>query len=34
MEILKAGTFIADQVDPCCGGAYDYDNDSNCIDDR
>ncbi len=34
MEILKNGVSYTESVDPCCGGAYNYDNDSNCIDDQ
>lgn len=34
MEILKEGNLSTEQIDPCCGGAYDYDNDSNCVDDQ
>ena len=34
MEVLKEGSLITELVDPCCGGAYDYDNDSNCVDDQ
>ena len=34
MEIIKEATFDVQCTDPCCGGAYDYDPDSNCIDDK
>ncbi len=33
LEIIVSSTEIYNN-DPCCGGAYDYDNDSNCVDDQ
>ncbi len=34
MEIIKEATYDIMLADPCCGGAYDYDPDSNCVDDQ
>ena len=34
MEIIVYGNAFVANSDPCCGGAYDYDNDSNCVEDE
>lgn len=34
MEIIKVATYEVHLADSCCGGAYNYDNDSNCIEDQ
>ena len=33
MEMIILGNVDELAYDPCCGGAYDYDNDNNCVQD-
>lgn len=32
MEVIINGSYDASFASGCCAGAYDYDNDSNCIE--
>ncbi len=32
MEIVVTGSYNVNIAAGCCGGAYDYDPDSNCIE--
>jgi len=34
MKILIQGTYDVAYAAGCCGGAYDYDPDTNCVQDK